>query len=157
MLSYKMLLNILILFLCTSCCACQDQCYEPVETFYLRPIDKLTGENLVDKYDTLEGNTYLTDEFDNQIIGARVNENAWYDSLSPYLVVSILYDENDTYKLWLKGVSLGSFSLKTKKAKRNFTACCSYNKIIDLKSEEPTIIFTRKPEEKNQPFYEVQF
>ena len=155
--SYKMILNILILFLCTSCCACQEECDEPVETFYIRPIDKSTGENLVDKYDTLEGYIYLTDEFDNRIIGANVGKNAWYDSLSPYLVVSIPYDENDTYKLWLKGVSLGSFSLKTKKAKRNFTACCSYNKITELKFLDPTIILTRKSQEEKQPFYEIQF
>lgn len=155
--SYKMLLNILILFLCTSCCACHDECDDDIDTLYLRPIDKATGENAIIKYDTLDGATYLTDEFDNKI-SATVRERYWYDD-PPYLLIGI--DDNDNadkiLKLWLKEIYIGSFILNTKTAKRNFTACCSYNKITDLKFIEPTIILNKKPQEEKQPFYEIQF
>ena len=44
--SYRMLLNLLVLFLCTGCCACQEQCINS-EIVYLRIIDSSTGKNII--------------------------------------------------------------------------------------------------------------
>ena len=166
---YKMILNILILFLCTSCCTCADVCNYDIDAFYLRPIDKATGENALIKYeindindspyDTLTGKAYLTDSFGNKI-NATVYQTTWYGS-PPYLVVGIddsnYADSSGVFKLWLREVYVGSFKLQTKTGKQNITACCSYTKVTNLEFVEPTIILTKKPQEEKQPFYEIQF
>ena len=154
--SYKMLLNILILFLCTSCCACGDQCLGSTKIFYLRPLNKVTGENILIEYDTLTGYLYLTDEFDNRVI-SQVHQ---VDVEFPYLAIEADKNgnaEGKVFKLWIKNTYIGSFILSTKKYKENITSCCSSYKVTDLKFIEPNIILTKKPQEEKQPFYEVQF
>ncbi|WP_338815098.1 hypothetical protein V9L05_08275 [Bernardetia sp. Wsw4-3y2] len=156
--SYKIILNILILFLCTSCCACGDECWETTEAFYLRPIDKITGENILIKYDTLIGDFYLTDSFNNKV-NATVRETTWYDN-PPYLIVGVDeegYITDKLFKLWIKDMYIGSFVLKTQKTKANIISCCSYYKINELKFIESTISLTKQPQEEKQPFYEIKF
>lgn len=157
MMSYKMLLNILILFLCTSCCACHDECVG-VDYIYLRIVED--GENVITKYDIKDDNgsswikpnrVYFTTQQDVEIeTYIRINPD--------YLVVGIYDDRSDEedYKLWVKDKSVGNIKVEFK-YKKNVFECCGSSKIETFESRTDSVTITKKPQEENQPFYEVQF
>lgn len=153
-----MILNILILFLCTSCCACTD-CGENTDYIYLRIVED--GENVITKYDIKDNNgsswiepnrVYFTTQQDVEIeTYIRVN--------SDYLIVGI-YDnylsDGENYKLWVKDKSIGNIKIEFK-FKKNVFDCCGSSKIETFESKTDSVTIVKKSQEDKQPFYEIQF
>ncbi len=146
--SYKMLLNILILFLCTSCCACSDECINS-EIVYLRVVDSSTGKNII------QGKT------DNQVrvfgdffAGSIIITG---DATNPCLAFNhnLFNEQRQDFTIKIDNDSIGGLFIKTLRSKQGL--CCTKVKISNFESLVPAIIITKKPEEEKQPFYEIQF
>ncbi len=156
--SYKMILNILILFLCTSCCACKD-CDPDVDIFYLRIVED--GQNAVLKYDiedsrNYEGNNnlrlaYFKDDAQNRVYARTYVEG---NSTNSYLAISFERRmlEGKVCSLWLANKEVGKFFIKSKSTKKTFD-CCGSSKIEAFESRTDSVIVIK--EDKN--FYAIQF
>lgn len=155
-----MILNILILFLCTSCCACVD-CDPDVDIFYLRIIED--GQNAVLKYNIEDSRNYrgnnnlrlahFTNGTQNIYAGTYVEG----DSINPYLAVFLESNLNqlldgEIYTLWLENKKVGQLFIKTQSIKKAFDCCNSY-KLETINSRTDSLVVTKE----NKNFYEVQF
>jgi hypothetical protein len=157
MLSYKMLLNILILLLCTSClCATSDDCSDDIDAFYFSVKEKSTGEDAVIKYDIKEENIFLTDDKGNNIKGYVYIIK---DSVNSFITVSIQgyyrNGNNQFLNIKFKSLNVGDFNITLKDIEK--TRCCIAKEIKEFESISDSVIVTKKSEEEKQPFYEVQF
>lgn len=152
-----MLLNILILFLCTSClCATSDDCSDDIDPFYISIKDKYTGEDIVIMHNIKKEEIFLTDDKGNDI------KNIAYittDSVNSFITIFIQghyrNGNNQSLNLRLKNINIGDFNITLKAFEK--THCCTANKVENFEVPFDNIRVALKPQEKNQPFYEIQF
>lgn len=156
--SYKILLNILILFLCTSCCACGD-CSDTVDIFYLRILED--RENVISKYELGGTNDFFKPNKVYFTTQEDIDIDAFIYVRGDYLSVRMNTDYTLTngseYKLWVKDKVVGNFFIKIKLISKNVLECCGSAKLQDFESRTDSITITKKPQEEKQPFYEIQY
>ena len=155
--SYEMIFNILILFLCTSClCANSDDCSNDIDPFYISIKDKYTGEDLVITHNIKKDEIFLTDDKGNDI------KNIAYittDSVNSFITIFIKgyyrNGNNQSLNLRLKDINIGDFTITLKAFEKTY--CCTANKVENIEVLFSNTRVALKPQEKNQPFYEIQF
>ncbi|WP_338760049.1 hypothetical protein WAF17_12850 [Bernardetia sp. ABR2-2B] len=155
MLYYKMILNILILFLCTSCCTCSDDCSGDVSPFYISVKDKVTGEDAVIKYNIKEEEVFLIDD-----MGNNIEQLIYITRDSSNAFISLFVNgygsfEKKEITLKLDTLEIGKFTISTKPRKESY--CCISKELDIFEPITPSIQITKRPQERRQPFYEVQF
>lgn len=155
--SYKMILNILILFLCTSClCANSDDCSNDIDPFYISIKDKHTGHDMLITHNIKKEEIFLTDDKGNDI------KNFAYittDSVNSFITIFIQgyyrNGNNQFLNLRLKNLNIGDFNITLKPSQKTY--CCTANKVDKFEVFFSTVSVASKPQEKNQPFYEIKF
>ena len=155
MISYKTLLNILILFLCTSCCACSDDCSSDVSPFYISIKDKITGEDAIIKYNIKEEEVFLIDEMGNDI---KQFVEITTDSTNAFISVWIdgyNISNEEVVTLKLDTLEIGKFSISTKSRKQSY--CCISQELDTFYPITPSLSIEKILEARYQPFYEIQF
>ncbi len=153
--SYKMLLNILILFLCTSCCACSDDCSGDVAPFYISVKDKITGEDAVIKYNIKEEEVFLIDDMGNDI-----KELIYITKDSSNAFISVFVNgysdlENKIITLKLDSLEIGKFTISTKPRRESY--CCISQELDVFEPITPVIQIEKRSGERRQPFFEIQY
>lgn len=142
-----MLLNILLLFLCTSCCACGDECLN-YQSFYLRIVEQQTGENAILKYNLSRNDIEIYDNF------GEISVQKEGQSDDPYLRV-FPSGSAKTYTIKLQNTDIGK--IKISNTNKETSACCTSIEIVTIKSVSSNLNIREKTQEEKQPFYEIQF
>lgn len=150
--SYRMLLNLLILFLCTGCCACGDECLN-YQSFYLRIVEINTGDNIISKYNLGRNDIEIYDDF------GQISLQLEGQDENPYLR-AFPQESGKTYTIRIEDRDLGKRNIgkiRIFNSEEKTSACCISIKVANIKSVDSNLLIKEKTQESKQPFYEIQF